>query len=52
MGQTNREIADALFISARTVEVHVAASLRKLGLASRHELRNLPTPPGEAKIRS
>lgn len=44
-GQTNREIADALFISQRTAEGHVAASLRKLGLASRHQLGALDTSP-------
>ncbi len=47
LGQTNREVADALFISTRTVEGHVAASLRKLGLASRHQLGSLDTPPGK-----
>lgn len=37
-GMTNRDIAEALCISPRTVEIHVAASLRKLRLRSRHEL--------------
>ncbi len=37
-GLTNREIAARLCISPRTVELHVAASLRKLHLRSRHEL--------------
>jgi len=37
-GLTNREIAEALCISPRTVEVHVAAALRKLRLRSRHDL--------------
>ena len=39
MRQTNRQIAEALFISPRTVERHVASALRKLGLESRHALR-------------
>ncbi len=45
MGQTNREIADALFISPRTAAAHMAASLRKLGLASRHQLGTSGTSP-------
>ncbi|MFD0467981.1 response regulator transcription factor [Nonomuraea thailandensis] len=41
-GKTNQEIADALFLSRRTVESHIANALRKLGLASRKELRTFP----------
>ncbi|HEY8473353.1 MAG TPA: AAA family ATPase [Natronosporangium sp.] len=37
-GRTNREIAEALFLSPRTVEAHVARALRKLGLPSRRAL--------------
>ncbi len=37
-GMTNRQIAAALFLSPRTVEQHVAKSLRKLGLQSRAAL--------------
>jgi DNA-binding NarL/FixJ family response regulator len=36
-GRSNREIADALFISIKTVSVHVSAILRKLGVSSRTE---------------
>jgi DNA-binding CsgD family transcriptional regulator/tetratricopeptide (TPR) repeat protein len=41
-GLTNREVAEALFLSPRTVEAHVARALRKLGLRSRLALRRAP----------
>ncbi|MFG3661562.1 AAA family ATPase [Streptomyces sp. NPDC047706] len=37
-GQTNRAIADALFISPKTVEANLARVYHKLGIASRAEL--------------
>lgn len=37
-GRTNREIAQALFVSEKTVEWHVSNSLRKLGFRTRAEL--------------
>jgi DNA-binding CsgD family transcriptional regulator len=37
-GQTNREVAAALFMSVRTVESHLGRIYRKLGLRSRTEL--------------
>ena len=37
-GLTNREVAEALFLSTRTVEAHVARALRKLGIPSRRVL--------------
>jgi DNA-binding CsgD family transcriptional regulator len=37
-GHTNREIAEVLFLSPRTVEQHVAKVLRKLNAASRADL--------------
>jgi DNA-binding CsgD family transcriptional regulator len=43
VGQTNREVAVALFMSVRTVESHLGRIYRKLGLRSRTELaRRLP----------
>ena len=37
-GKTNREVAAALFVSAKTVEVHLSRIYRKLGIRSRSEL--------------
>jgi DNA-binding NarL/FixJ family response regulator len=37
-GRTNREVAAALFLSPRTVEHHLRAAYRKLGVRSRTEL--------------
>lgn len=37
-GRTNREIADALFMSVRTVEGHLSRTYHKLGIRSRTEL--------------
>lgn len=39
-GMTDREIADLLVVSVRTVESHLAATYRKLALTSRRELRS------------
>ena len=45
-GATNRDAAAALFVSVRTIETHVAAIYRKLGVRSRAELaRQLPPSP-------
>jgi DNA-binding NarL/FixJ family response regulator len=46
-GPTNREIAQALFVTQRTVEVHLTSIYRKLGIGSRSQLPTAlarPTP--------
>lgn len=40
-GLTNGEIADQLFLSPRTVASHLYRSYPKLGIAGRHQLRDL-----------
>jgi DNA-binding CsgD family transcriptional regulator len=42
----NREIADQLHVSVRTVESHVAALLRKLGVTDRVELAEIGVQVG------
>jgi DNA-binding CsgD family transcriptional regulator len=37
-GQTNRDIAQALFVTPKTVEVHLSHTYQKLGLRSRSQL--------------
>jgi ATP/maltotriose-dependent transcriptional regulator MalT len=37
-GMTNKEIAQALFVTLRTVEMHLSNAYRKLGISSRGEL--------------
>lgn len=39
-GQTNRAIAETLSVSVRTVEVHLAAIFRKLGIERRDQILN------------
>jgi DNA-binding CsgD family transcriptional regulator len=37
-GLTNAQVAQALFVTVRTVEVHLTSAYRKLNITSRHEL--------------
>ena len=37
-GQTNREIAQALFVTEKTVETHLGRAFMKLGVRSRKHL--------------
>ena len=39
-GLTNREIAERLFVTIKTVETHLMAVYRKLGINSRDELED------------
>jgi DNA-binding CsgD family transcriptional regulator len=39
-GKTNREIAQALFVTTRTVETHLTGAYRKLDITSREQLRD------------
>jgi DNA-binding CsgD family transcriptional regulator len=45
-GMTNREIAQALFVTARTVEGHLTQAFRKLDVSSRNELPAALGAPG------
>ena len=46
-GMTNREIAQALFLTEKTVENHLGSSYRKLDIRSRPQLaRALPRAAG------
>jgi DNA-binding CsgD family transcriptional regulator/tetratricopeptide (TPR) repeat protein len=44
-GPTNREIAQALFVTQRTVEVHLTSIYRKLGISSRSQLASALSKP-------
>jgi DNA-binding NarL/FixJ family response regulator len=43
-GRSNREIAQMLYVTPKTVEVHLSNAYRKLGIASRHGLAQALTP--------
>src|SRR5262245_49270249 len=44
-GPTNREIAQALFVTPKTIEVHLSSAYRKLGITSRSQLAASLTEP-------
>ena len=43
-GETNRDIAQTLFVTPKTVEVHLSNAYRKLGIRSRRELATALAP--------
>jgi DNA-binding CsgD family transcriptional regulator len=49
-GPTNREIAQALFVTQRTVEVHLTSIFRKLGISSRSQLAAALADPGGSSL--
>ena len=51
-GHTNPEISTQLFISRRTVEWHLRKVFTKLGISSRHEIRNLLPDLDRAGLRA
>jgi DNA-binding CsgD family transcriptional regulator len=50
-GATNREIAERLFITVKTVDSHLMRAYRKLGIGSRRELPNALHPTRAARRR-
>ncbi|MFG2794378.1 AAA family ATPase [Streptomyces sp. NPDC048419] len=49
-GATNRQIAQALFVTPKTVEVHLSSAYRKLGINARGELAKALTQNGGAML--
>jgi DNA-binding CsgD family transcriptional regulator len=47
IGRTNKAIAQELYVTPKTVEVHLSSAYRKLGIKSRGELAAIwaPEPP-------
>jgi DNA-binding CsgD family transcriptional regulator len=48
-GHPNREIAQLLFVTVRTVEFHLGGAFRKLGIGSRLELKGALVTPAKAR---
>ena len=50
-GRTNRQIAQALFVTQRTVENHLTSAYAKLGITARPELAAVLAPEGPSQAR-
>jgi DNA-binding CsgD family transcriptional regulator len=50
-GRTNRQIAQALFVTQRTVENHLTSAYAKLGITARPELAAALAPEGPSQAR-
>jgi DNA-binding CsgD family transcriptional regulator len=48
-GRTNREVAQALFVTRKAVEFHLANAYRKLGISSRGELVGVMSTPASVE---
>ena len=48
-GMTNRQVAQALFLTVKTIETHLAAAYDKLGIRSRQQLSAALSERGEAR---
>ena len=51
-GRTNRQIAEELFVTIKTVETHLAAVYRKLDIATRDALADMLAAPDEKPQRA
>jgi DNA-binding NarL/FixJ family response regulator len=50
-GATNRDIAQQLFVTRRTIEIHLTSAYRKLNITSRHQLpAALASPKGVSHL--
>lgn len=48
-GLGNREVAQTLFVTEKTIELHLTSAYRKLGIRSRYQLPSvLPLPAASA----
>jgi DNA-binding CsgD family transcriptional regulator len=50
-GGTNREIAQTLFVTEKTVETHLGHAFRKLSVSSRRQLRDVLDSPADRRGR-
>ena len=51
-GMTNKQIAQALFVTYKTVDTHLYRAYHKLGISSRRELGEALRSPSDPDTRS